>query len=285
MGIKNSAPLTVGAAIDESGRIYRSSLPHLWLPAVVLAIIAAAANGAVSLVIPGLTIADADWQRLLDIAAALVSARMIALYVVTTLIALVVYGAFFSIQLSTAHGRASLSAPAALAASLLRLPRMTLAAVLNLVPIALTCAFIAIPGVYGALLGLIWLLIPGTYVWGRLQLWMAVMFAEDAGVFASLAGSWRLMQGRWWRGTTILTLAFLVMTVFSSIVLAIGESAAALSQLGPAGQQIITQIFAASAYTLASPMLSAACVAMYVQFKSRPQAGDLRERLEMPSSP
>ena len=92
------------------------------------------------------------------------------------------------------------------------------------------------------------------------------------------------MQGRWWRGTTILTLAFLVMAVFSSIVLAIGESAAALSQLGPAGQQIITEIFAAAAYTLASPMLSAACVAMYLQFKSRPKAGDLRERLEMPSS-
>lgn len=258
-----STPQSIGGVIDDAIRLYRSSFSQWWVPALIFAAIVLAENIVATLLTPGLASPVAR-PNLLELIRKLYSPRILLIDLLGALVALVCYGALFAAQLAAARGVSSPSTGAAFAASLRRLPRMVLAGLISLLAIVA---------------GTILLVIPGMYVWGRLQLWMVAMFAEDASALEALASSWRLMQSRWWRGSTILTVAFIIMIVLSIAIGAVGGIVAYLAHTDQAARQIIIQLFALPANAIIYPMLSAVWIAMYDDFKLRREGGDLAQRV------
>jgi hypothetical protein len=110
------------------------------------------------------------------------------------------------------------------------------------------------------------LLILGTWLWGRLQLWLVAMFTQQLSTVASLRESWNLVRGEWWRVSTLITVPYIAVGLVSSLadVLAIARPASAATGSALLGQVVIV---ASSALTL--PMLPAAWLAIYRDLSAR----------------
>lgn len=91
---------------------------------------------------------------------------------------------------------------------------------------ALRAGFRGIPRVilagiaYGLVvsLGFLLLIIPGIYLAGALALFLAPLIFENAGALASLSRSRELMRGHWWRGTTVLAVPLILVTVVMLVI-------------------------------------------------------------------
>lgn len=263
MYVRPSAPLSIGDVIDDAIRLYRSSFRRCWVPAFAFALILTAQQIAIGLLIPDFGMQGG--RTALEALDRMLSPTFVAIDLLAALLGLVCYGALLSQQFAVARGDVSVSVARAFAAGGRRLPGMVLATVLDLAAIVV---------------GLCALVVPGVYLWGRLQLWMAAMFAENATALESLKGSWRLTRGRWWRASTIFTVAVAMMIVFSLAVGLIGAVAASLSHSSLVDSQVVVQLFALPTNTIIYPVMSAVWVSMYHDFKLRSEGGDLAARTE-----
>ena len=189
---------------------------------------------------------------------------MLALYVVAIVGSLVSSGAMVLTQSSMLQTDAPISLGQALATSVRRLPAMLLAALLS--GLAL-------------LVGFILLIIPVFYVGGKLQLWLAAMFVDNASPLEALSTSWRLTRGRWWRGAGILTIAVVIVYVISLAFGLVAGIAMVVAPLGATGKALVPQAFTLAANVLTFPLFVAVWLAMYNDFKLRSQGGDLAARV------
>jgi len=262
MYVRPTAPLSIGGVLDDAIRLYRNSFSRCWMLALAFSIVLGAFQIAFLLTILPAPGGQVTPQQLLAI---FKSPALIGGYLVVVLLSLIFYGALFARESAVMRGDESFTAMQGLAAAMRRLPGMVLATLITLVAI---CA------------GLILLIVPGVYLWGKLQLWLAAMFADDVGGTAALGLSWRLTRGRWWRAFVIFMVALIILYVFTFAVGVIAGVLAAVSGHSTlVERQIATQLLSSASNVITAPAVPAVWLAMYHDFKLRSEGGDLAQRV------
>jgi hypothetical protein len=180
------------------------------------------------------------------------------------LLEVLIYGALFAqIHNVALHGRA-LTALDALIIGLRRLPGMALAALIWTVAV---------------FFGMFLLLVPGVFLWGKLEFWIAAAFVDDVGSIGGLGRSWEVTNGNWWRSVTALSVALIVVAV-----LGIGADMLAAVALAFTRDLttvlLVTQVLQGIGAIFVLPMLPAAMLAIYYDMKLRRDGEDLLNRVK-----
>jgi hypothetical protein len=260
-----AAPLSIGGVIDNAIRLYRDSLRRCWILALLYSALLGVFGVFWGLALAQSTQGVASGTKDPRLAlAALVNPAMMWGFALSMLVSLVFYGALMKTVSAWAKGDESLSLGGALAVGLRRLPAAVLGAV-----------------IYGLaiVIGLILLIVPGVYFFGKLQLWLPAMYVDDAGPVQGLGVSWRLTSGRWWRGTIILTVALAIIYVFTLALSLVSGAVTALAHLSLTDSTILGQVFGVVANMIVLPMFVAILIVMYHDFKLRSEGGDLAARV------
>ncbi|MGH8228768.1 MAG: hypothetical protein ACREU3_12860 [Steroidobacteraceae bacterium] len=258
-----SSPQSIGGVLDDGIRLCRVAFGRCWLLAIIP-----------GLVLVGYELAyptriEAALTHAGALAALLHSGHLMLMDVVAGLLGLICQGAVVIREIAISRGEESCTFGRAFAKSLQRLPGMVLATVLfSLIVVA----------------GFVALIVPGIWLWGRLQLWTVALFAEDASATAALASSWHLTRGRWWRATGIFSVAVIILIVLSLVFPFIGGLLAALSHASGAGRAVVVSVFSLASRAIYYPLGAAIWLAMYHDFKLRREGGDLASRVGALSS-
>lgn len=258
-----AAPLSIGGVLDSAIRLFRDSMSKYWILALLYALVTALFSIFLALSIPDIGTAPVKDPR--RIFAALFSPASLAGFAVTIVVSLVFYGALVKTISAWAKGDESLSLGSALAIGVRRLPGLLLGFVLS--------ALIT-------LIGFVLLVIPGIYFMGKLPLWVPAMFMDEASAVDALGISWRLTSGRWWRGSIILTVALILLYVFSLALGFVAGIIIKVAHLSATDNAIIQQLFTAVANVFVLPMFVTIVIVMYHDFKLRSEGGDLAARME-----
>jgi hypothetical protein len=299
-----STPVSIGGVLDSGFRLFRETYSRSWPPALVVALAGIAFGIAEALMLQEQSGAGAGLFSTVQSLAKLgetfrpqVFAGTLLLYLVGS----VCCGAVLIINRALLQGDASISAAKALAKSLGRLPALVACGVLYILFISVAtmlAAFVVIflafllglliPGLFsqgvGPLqvllisLGVVLYLIPAIYIVMKLQLALAVLFLEDAGPVSALRTSWKLTRGRWWRGFAIISVAGILLYLFSAAFSLLGIAAAGLITTGMQERVIVTTIVGHIASLLVTPAFMAIYLALYNDFKLRSEGGDLAAR-------
>jgi hypothetical protein len=185
-------------------------------------------------------------------------------FLVAFVFSLAVYGALVKAESTLARGELEISVGAALLAGLRRVPGMLLAGLLFGLAVAI---------------GSLALLIPGIYLFVKMQLWLVAMFVEDTTAVESLKLSWRLTDKRWWRATIILSVACVLVYVVAIAAGMLGALFQLSAHVSVATGLIVRQLFSALSNILVMPLVVAIAVVMYHDFKLRSEGGDLAARV------
>ena len=266
-----SAPLSVGGVVDDAIKLFRSSFTRCWIFSAIIGVLLLGMQLVLLLAMPGLAAPgrpDAT-KTLAALGSPGTIGLFIGLYLLVIFVSLVCYGGMLTRQAAIARGDESVTLARAFATGVRRFPGMLLAALLCILAIVA---------------GLILLIIPGIWVMVRLYLWMAAMFADDAGALGSLETSWRLTKGHWWRAVAILSVTMVLFVVVSIAFNLVAGVIAGVSRVKPVDLQLISASFQALCYTIGYPFLTAAWLVMYHDFKLRREGGDLASRLGALSS-
>jgi hypothetical protein len=263
MYTRPTAPLTIGGVVDDAIKLYRESFRSCW-PLALLA----------SLVVGAFGIALTFYARnaglgLAGIAAAMQLYRqppILAFYLLQLVLSLAFYGALIASQDAVANGSAPLGTAEAIGIGFTRLGRAVMAAILCWVVIAV---------------GLVLLIIPGLYFMIVLCLWLVALYADDAAAMQSLQVSRELTRGYWWRTATILSVAFIIIFVFSMVITFVAGALAAVAVVSHdvGSIQIMVQVVSIIANVFVLPMVPAVLIAIYSDLKLRREGGDLAARV------
>jgi hypothetical protein len=129
-------------------------------------------------------------------------------------------------------------------------------------------------------------LIPGVYIWNRLQLFLVPLIVEPEGPLVSLGTSWRLVGGNWWRTFTVVMVLFVILFVLELVLGTLTGVVGAILGGRPTGtaQMIATVSLATIAIgtvvrIFTAPLICAVGVALYHDLLLRKSGGDLDARL------
>jgi hypothetical protein len=217
----------MGGVLAASWRLYRLSFRHCWL----LALLAAAQSAllAASLLQPtrALTSVWNDAILNMDLHALHASGIQFARatggpVIASALLSVLLLAAIMVAPLALAAGAPAVGAISALWLAVRRLPWLVLGSVLTL---------LLVGG------GLVLLLIPGLYWWGRVQLWLVPVLAEGAHAPRAIGRSWELTRGHWWRVSTLVSIPLTVLWLGSASGAWIGAELGDLAA-GPRGQRL-----------------------------------------------
>jgi hypothetical protein len=260
MYARPTAPLPIGGVVDDAIKLYRASFRSCWLIALIGSLIA----GAFGIY---LTLYARDAGISMSGLAALQIYRqppVIALYLLEIVLSLAFYGALIAMQNTVGAGPAQLSVGEAIGIGFTRLGRAVIAAFSSWVVVVV---------------GLLLLLIPGIYLLGVLCLWPVALYGEDAGAIDSLFASGRLIKGHWWRSSTILTIALIIILVLSVLAGLIAGALVAVWRRDLTTAQLVIQLFSIAASVFVQPMIPAVLIAIYRDLKLRREGGDLAARV------
>jgi hypothetical protein len=261
MYARPTAPLTIGGVIDDAIRLYRESFSRCWIPALLLALM----GGLLALWLTAPALDSVNRGNPAELMRFYGQPRIYGLYLIQTVLNAALYGALFLAQ-DGATGGAVHSLGDAFGGGFARIGGAVLAVIL----------FGLIVGV-----GFVLLLLPGFYFLGALCLWPVALYIDGAGAIESLRVSRALTRGYWWRTSAILTVAFIIILVFSTVIGLLAGVTVAVSRFrtdptpGLIGIQIITMI----ANVFIFPMYSAILLSTYRDLKLRREGGDLADRL------
>jgi hypothetical protein len=253
------APRSIGGVLDDAIRLYRESFRTIWpilLAATILAIVPGilfALNGVYS------QTPAAQVQALMRL---MKSPGYWLTIIVLSIANLILYGALFGAIDAVAKG-GELGFGAALKLGAARFPRLFAASIL-----------------FGLLLaaGFILFIIPGIYFLGIFQLVFVAIVLEDVGAGAAFGVSRRLIKGHWWRSTTIVTVAFIIVIVLSLLAGLPGGVVAAL-RAPPVTVLLINQIVTAIFDLFMVGWVPCVLLTMYYDLKLRHEGADLATRV------
>jgi hypothetical protein len=257
-----AAPLSIGGVIDSAIRLYRDSMRRCWSLALLYAVIMGTFGVFWALTLTKAIVPGSQDPR--QVFAALFSPVAMGGFAFSMLASLVFYGALVKMVSAWAKGDESLSLGSALAAGARRLPAAVLGSLLYVLAFGI---------------GLVLLVVPGVYFFGKFQLWMTAMFVDDVGAVEGLGISWRLTRGRWWRGTAILTVTLIILYVFALALGLVSGVIGALIHLSVTDRAIVNQLFGIVSNVIVLPLSVAIFVVMYHDFKLRSEGGDLAARM------
>jgi hypothetical protein len=264
-----SRPLSAGEILDLAFRIFRASVLAC-LPYAAVAVIAGQLptlyNVAIGrpLLTPVEQVRDPVWWLL---------------YVLAALIPMILATAVLLRQYAIATG----SVPAAgkeLGTGLRRLPGLLLLLVL-LVLATLVCF---LPAVFfrgpSAVMVLVLLCIPVTYVWVALSCSWTVLMLTGTGAVASAQQSWRLTSGSFWRLTLIYSVAVVLLVVLYVLSGVIAVALAVpLARGDLAVITAVTTVVVVILGALGMPFYAALGLAVYGDLSVRREGTDLAGRI------
>lgn len=269
---KPTAPRTIGGVLDDTIQLFKAAFPSCWLPALVMSLLTGAMTYFVfsNISVNGGPIAAAELMERYH--------RMVGAfgiwYLLEIVCGLVFYGMII-VNIAAASRGQTLSFGTSFAKALRRAPELLVGGII---------AFI----VTG--LGFILLIIPGVYLWIRLQLFIVPLEDEAKGPFASLGESWRLVAGNWWRTFAVISALIVILIVLElvlemivGIVGAIGGGVAAGVPATPAAvlgrAQTIMVFVSAVVRIFTMPLLMSVYVALYQDLSLRKGGADLEARM------
>lgn len=262
-----AAPLSIGGVLDSAIRLYRDSMRRSW----VLALLYSVALGVFGLVwalsLGNLALGNVVGPAKPDarqILAMMFSPVMLVTMTIGIVVSFVFYGALMKTLSAWAQGNQSLPIGTAIAIGVRRLPAVILGCIINGVAVAI---------------GFVLLIVPGVYVFGKMPLWMAVVFVDDVGAMEGVRRSWRLTRGRWWRGAAIITVAVIMIYVFTLAFALAAGAISAFAHLSLTGSQVINQLLTLASNMIVLPMFASILIVMYHDFKLRDEGGDLAARM------
>jgi hypothetical protein len=266
-----TAPRTIGGVLDDTIQLFKAAFPSCWLPALVMSLTTSGLGYFVFASIP-VTTTPVSSAQLLAQYRGMVGAFGLW-YLLVVVCGLVFYGMVI-VNTAAASRGTTLTFGASFGKSLRRAPELFVATVVF---------FIAI------IIGCILLLIPGFYVWNRLQLF-AVPLEDDAqGPFASLGASWRVVGGNWWRTATVVFVLFVILVVVQVVLSMLAGFVSALGAIGGAAThdpaavlargQMATLFVGGVIRIFTTPLLVAVYVALYQDLSLRTGGADLEARM------
>lgn len=295
MYVTPSGPQSIGGVIDDAIRLYRHSFSRCWLLAFLPALAFAVWEIGMTHYLP---MYGSSYSPAAQIAFAKqhpLPGVVILFVLVASLISLSFQGALAAQQAAVARHDDSFTLGRALAAGILRLPTFILSLILLyllMIGVMLAVALVvALP--LGLLLGALHVMTraiaPAGFalvifiailaLMGRMQLFMVAIYVDRAGPLASLKSSWRLTKGHWWRATTILATAMIMLLVLYFAVITLSYLGGYLTHYGPIHRFVIAPLVIMVTYTIIYPLAAAIWVAMYNDFKLRREGGDLAARV------
>jgi hypothetical protein len=256
MYVQPTAPRSVGGVLDDSLRLYKASFAYAWPGGLVLAI--------VGLGFALYTARTLGIHRTPAQAMAMMRAPTFwGGYLVTGLISVWVYCAMIANIIAVGRGQTP-NVSSGFAAAVTVLP----AAIVGAIVLGLS-----------TVVGTALLIIPGIYIWNRMQLWIVALMAERQGAFASVGSSWNLVGGNWWRTFITISVMVIVLVVIVFAISLIGGVLTAALHLDVGTRLMVTQCINAVWYVFALPLLPVALVAIYQDLKLRKEGGDLAARV------
>jgi hypothetical protein len=275
MYAKPTAPRSVGEVFADAISIYKSSARSTWMLAFALEFVATVPwliwQRERAPVLPSDLLSDDLLSSDLlsgdllsgiatNVPAALPSSPTAWLAI---LIAIPIYGIFYSALIANVNGIAT--GQAASAAGAVRLG-------VRLLPGTLLLGFLVVC-IVGA--GLLLLLVPGIYWAVTLQLSFVALVVEEAGVSQSMAHSRGLIKGHWGRAATLVSYVALInMAAYLAVSLITGI-VALIFGAGESSTSAVSQLLSLAADTLVAPLYPAVFVAMYYDLKLRKNSAGL----------
>jgi hypothetical protein len=272
------APLSIGGVVDDAIKLFTASFRRCFVLSLIGALLLGLSGlyVAVKMASLGLGVAAGRAQ---DPASAmrnlsLLFSSLFGSYLVITLVSLVVYLGLFAHINDVATAAPARGQLAVLGAALRKLPLSIVAAI-----------------VFGiaVFVGSCLLVIPGIYLYGKLELWMASMFADDIGGIEALGRSWSATSGNWWRSVVAISVALIIIFVLELLVGGISGLVAGIMGLTHAvdlvGVTIVSTIIRSVIYIAILPMLPAAMLAIYNDLKLRHEGADLAARAKSIQQP
>jgi len=275
MYVQPTAPRAIGGVIDDAIKLYRASFRTCWPIALIGSVVTAAISLYLLSRFPALgTVRDPAlmWQMLKP-------SPLWGWLLIPGIASLLLLGAVIACQNALAAGTGPMTVGVALATAFARLHWLLLAVLVGAIFIGFGVGIVLVPVVAASrvLAVLAWVIV-GIYLWGRLQLWMVAVFAEDAGTFRAMGVSWRLVGGHWWRSATILTVGIIIVLVISMLFGLVGNLIFVVGRFDRMSVLMGNQLITAVERVFVTPMMPAVLVAMYYDFKLRREGGDLAAR-------
>lgn len=275
MYVQPTAPRAIGGVIDDAIKLYRASFRTCWPIALIGSVVTAAISLYLLSRFPALaTVRDPAlmWQMLKP-------SPVWGWLLIPGIASLLLLGAVIACQNALAAGTGPMTVGVALATAFARLHWLLLAVLVGVIFIGSGVGIVLVPVVAASrvLAVLAWVIL-GIYLWGRLQLWMVAVFAEDAGTFRAMGVSWRLVGGHWWRSATILTVGIIIVLVISMLFGLVGNLIFVVVRVDRMSVLMGNQVITAVERVFVTPMMPAVLVAMYYDFKLRREGGDLAAR-------
>lgn len=289
MYTRPTEPRSIGGVLDDGLKLWRDSLPKTW-PLALLAQFAVA----VPLVLlaykyPGLfpnsptraltPPSAADAQAILTL---FKSPVLWLTYLAITILSAACYAAIIVRIAGVAAGTGT-SLGGSLLSALRLLPRLLLQFVLFFVAMVLAIVAIAMLTVLGgrlaAVLISIVLFLVLLWIFGRVFFASMVLILDDAGAAESIAVSWRLTRGYWWRCAGILTVLLIIGLVFGLVVGFVAAAIGAALGQGALGTGV-SQLVSLAANAVLGSLFPAVLIAILFDLKLRKQGGDLLSRVD-----
>jgi hypothetical protein len=266
-----TVPRSIGGVLDDSLQLFKASLPSCWLPALLVSLATGALSYFMAASLPLMTGPIPPAQAFSRYRG--LFGEFGLWYLAVIVLSLVFYGMLIANIGAVSRGETP-AFGASLAKATRRAPALFLASIVFGISIGI---------------GFILLLIPGFYVWNRLQLYMVPLVDESQGPFSSLGASWHAVGGHWWRTATVVFVMFVILVVLEIILTLLAGSIAAIGGAGsgisanPAlllGRvQVITIFVGALIRIFTTPLIFAAFVALYQDLQLRKGGADLEARL------
>jgi hypothetical protein len=265
-----SRPLSVGETIDLAFRIFRATL-------------------LTCLLFAGLAVIASELPNIYNLASRhpLVSlleerdALFWALDVVGSVLTVVLWSAILLRQYAVVSGRAA--AGGELAAVARRLPAVIALVLLVLLATLgwfIPLQFLRAAGPATVVLAALVLSIPATYVAIALSCAGPVLLITGRGPLASLAHSWRLVSGSFWRLTAIYTVGLVLLFVLYALALVVAMVAAIpLAHGDLAVVTAVTTVIVVILSALGTPFYTALALAVYGDLSVRREGADLAQRI------
>jgi hypothetical protein len=263
-------PEPIGVVLDDAIELYRSSFRACWPISLVGTVLITGFQLRAYSGLPNVTFSGQSARQLFsDIGQSFLHMDRGGSFaflntLLLLLVELVIYGALFAQMHHVAvhgRGRATLDA---LVVGLRRMPGMLVAAIIFTVAVGF---------------GMALLLVPGIYLWGKLEFWIASAFVDDVGSIGGLGRSWELTRGNWWRSVTGVSVALLLMVVLGTATQIVAAlSLTVVSDLTTL--LLVAQLIQGFSAIFVLPMLPAAALAIYYDMKLRRDGEDLLARAQ-----
>lgn len=276
MYTRPAAPRLIGSVLDDAIRLYRASFSRVWMISLGGAVLMAAASIYINLrslrdsAALFAAAGPAIGGNMAPLMAAAARLQRIAhtpgqdlAYVAMGLIWLLVRAAIVRRQDAVASGRED-SVAEALGFALRHLPQLIVGGIVFCVAV---------------FVGFMLLIAPGIWLWGYLQLWLIVLCVEGLGPFAVLGRSWRLIERNWWRTSTTVGVAWIIILVISLADSVLIATFAGFLRSDPMVVILSSQVLGVILSVFTTPMLTVAMLEIYYDLKLRREGGDLAARM------